>query len=305
MPSTVTLHDWTVAHEETARGQAKALNLDSEARREVYWKTIEAQRAGFIGRHTERFSQLLQTLQRRVLSAARDTVFTEQITAAVENALRGHEEEYRQEVETLYRSTWPVFAGRVRDALRGEQSSHAEYVRKRVYSDYKQNEDDAFWQREAQGYVSNHGGILIQEPVGTTRDTIIRVTRNAVQEGIQEGWGTERIAREIDNGTSQVVSRHRARTIARTETIRSSNRASISGAQRTAQQTGQNLLKDWVATMDSRVRATHAAADGQTVPLNSNFMVGGYEARYPGDPSLPPGEAIACRCTVAYRTKNE
>lgn len=306
MSSLVTLQDWKQAQEERPyEGEGaslfKALNLGEEER-VVYWKTIEAVRAGFIGRHTERFFQLLQTLRRRVLSAARDTILEEQIPAAVENALQGHREEYEQEILILYRSTWPTFAERVRDALRGEQSSHADYVRKRVFSDYKQDEDEDFWQREAQGYVSNEGGVLIQEPVGTTRDRIISATRDSVQEGLREGWGSERIAREIDNQTSDVVSRARARKISRTETIRASSVASVSGAQRTASQIGQNLEKEWIETQDDRVRSTHLAVGGSTVPLNGTFTVGGFPAKYPADPQLPARESINCRCSTAFRT---
>jgi len=42
-----------------------------------------------------------------------------------------------------------------------------------------------------------------------------------------------------------------------------------------------------------------AAADGQIVNMAESFLVGGYPAKYPCDPDLPPEESIQCRCTVA------
>jgi len=59
-----------------------------------------------------------------------------------------------------------------------------------------------------------------------------------------------------------------------------------------------NLQKEWVAVLDSRTRPTHVAADGQVVGINENFVVGGYQMRFPTDSSLgaPAGEIVNCRC---------
>ena len=51
--------------------------------------------------------------------------------------------------------------------------------------------------------------------------------------------------------------------------------------------------KRWVTVGDSRVRAAHAAADGQEVPLGSPFVV-----EYPGDPHGSAGNVINCRCVM-------
>ena len=57
--------------------------------------------------------------------------------------------------------------------------------------------------------------------------------------------------------------------------------------------------KVWLTMRDSRVRSAHAEADGQTVPVQGVFDIGGFPARYPGDPSLPPELRIGCRCFLA------
>lgn len=60
------------------------------------------------------------------------------------------------------------------------------------------------------------------------------------------------------------------------------------------------VLKAWVAILDSKTRPTHAAADFQQVGIDQNFIVGGYEAKYPRDESLPAEESINCRCIADY-----
>lgn len=58
------------------------------------------------------------------------------------------------------------------------------------------------------------------------------------------------------------------------------------------------LTHTWLSQEDERVRPTHVVADGQTVPINQPFIVGGYQLLFPGDDSLgaPVNETILCRC---------
>lgn len=54
----------------------------------------------------------------------------------------------------------------------------------------------------------------------------------------------------------------------------------------------------WVSMRDEYVRVNHWYADGQTVPVNEPFIVGGYKMMFPLDDSLgaPIDEIINCRC---------
>jgi len=70
-----------------------------------------------------------------------------------------------------------------------------------------------------------------------------------------------------------------------------------------AEEIGISLEKQWIATLDSRTRHDHAAADGQTVDENKPFIIGGYEMMYPGDPSGPGHEVYNCRCTMIAKVK--
>lgn len=63
---------------------------------------------------------------------------------------------------------------------------------------------------------------------------------------------------------------------------------------------GIQVNKTWKGILDGRIRPTHFQANGQTVPLNQNFIVGGYLAQRPRDSKLPASESLRCRCYVEY-----
>jgi hypothetical protein len=60
--------------------------------------------------------------------------------------------------------------------------------------------------------------------------------------------------------------------------------------------------KTWVAHHDERTRATHLEADGQTVPIDQPFVVGGERLRYPGDRVGTEAEIANCRCVMISRS---
>jgi hypothetical protein len=60
-----------------------------------------------------------------------------------------------------------------------------------------------------------------------------------------------------------------------------------------------SLVKVWFSMEDERVRPTHAAAHGQSVPVGEKFTVGGSPMDHPGDMSAPIEEWINCRCVMS------
>lgn len=118
--------------------------------------------------------------------------------------------------------------------------------------------------------------------------------RAALDEGQRAGESIDAIADRVQAVVE--VSRRRAVTIARTETIAATN----AGALAQMQTAGLTGTKRWLATSDDRTRPTHRAADGQTVPMPGLFRVGADELAYPGDPRGAPGEVINCRCTLTF-----
>ncbi len=61
-------------------------------------------------------------------------------------------------------------------------------------------------------------------------------------------------------------------------------------------------MKTWHTEQDLRVRDTHVPLDGKTIPIDDDFMVGGYPMAYPKDGSKgsPLREIVGCRCSVTY-----
>jgi uncharacterized protein with gpF-like domain len=90
----------------------------------------------------------------------------------------------------------------------------------------------------------------------------------------------------------------RAEVITRTEVTKTFQVAQQ--AQReTLASSGVTMRKQWLTARDGRVRPSHAALDGVTIPQDEDFDVGGWPAAYPMDPRLPAEESIQCRCSLA------
>ncbi len=88
---------------------------------------------------------------------------------------------------------------------------------------------------------------------------------------------------------------YQARMLARTDLNGLANGASVMAASLVGV-----TYKQWLTAEDDKVRETHAEADGQTVPVDQPFDVGGESLDYPGDPSGSDDEVCNCRCTVIY-----
>jgi len=99
------------------------------------------------------------------------------------------------------------------------------------------------------------------------------------------------------------MSVNNAKRIVRTESTNAANYATNQSA--TDVFGKENLQKEWIATLDERVRIDHAEANGQVVDMDKNFLVGGEELAYPGDSRGSAANVINCRCTNAPFPKEE
>lgn len=98
----------------------------------------------------------------------------------------------------------------------------------------------------------------------------------------------------------------KARRIARTEAHGAVSAGQIAAARIVEQQTGDRMWKRWLSTEDTRTRASHRVADGQTCPLDEPFRVGGFLLQHPADSiSVAPHEVINCRCTCLIYDDDE
>lgn len=125
----------------------------------------------------------------------------------------------------------------------------------------------------------------------TTRQQIV----NQITIGQEAGEGVNAIARRISSNVP-LISRQRGALIARTETHGAANY----GADGAARATGLDVRKEWVAAADERTRTAHKDADGQVVPIDQPFRVGGELLMFPGDPSGSGANIINCRCAISH-----
>jgi hypothetical protein len=120
--------------------------------------------------------------------------------------------------------------------------------------------------------------------------------RVSLSEGLTTGEGIPGLQARV--GEVFGVGEHSAETIARTEVMGAANLAGHEAAG-VVHQT-MPLLKTWLSAGDDRTRDDHADADGQTVPYDEPFLVGGEELDYPLDPNGSAENTINCRCVPTY-----
>jgi len=134
--------------------------------------------------------------------------------------------------------------------------------------------------------------------VATTEGTWARA-RGQLIEGFSAGESIEELSARLTSVTDWSASR--AATVARTEIISASN----AGALAEVRTVNPDASKQWMATKDNRTREWHREADGETVPLDGTFTVGGEELDFPGDPTGRADNIINCRCTMSYNVPKQ
>lgn len=242
-------------------------------RKEIIWKEFDSRRWGYfrVGRRMAKnalqkhIEPVLKLLEERGAEVAFNNY-----GAFVDK------EPLRKFYERLYTNVAVPFAERSFESLQG-----------------KQKQEDEYYQR-----VIRYLGIAINDRL----DAVTQTTKEHIAEwlgyGLRTGQSIQDMSARIASEAGGVT---RATRIARTEIISASNLGSIEGAR----STGLPLDKTWLATPGSRTRATHSEADGQTVPMEELFSVGGSQLDFPGDWShnADVSELVNCRCTVIYKVR--
>jgi SPP1 gp7 family putative phage head morphogenesis protein len=121
---------------------------------------------------------------------------------------------------------------------------------------------------------------------------------NAVTRSIIEGDPIDSLARKIARATGE-SSRKAARRNARTAMTAAQNAGRME-SMREVQESGIQVKKKWLATLDKRTRDTHADLDGEETGVDEPFKTPLGEIMYPGDPHANPALVYNCRCTLLY-----
>lgn len=155
--------------------------------------------------------------------------------------------------------------------------------------------------------VSRHAFIMSQ--LAQTENFLVRIPDEvyhlifeAIIDVINGGGDTQAVAEAVDNVLTWTGSENwpaRARNIAMTETTRAYGAGTLAAGMEQSRVTGKMLQKRWLTESDRRVRPSHEAVNGQTIPLAMPFYVDRFPLLYPGDPLGPPEEICGCRCDLA------
>ena len=240
-----------------------------ETKREVYYQPVERQVRG-------RFAAEEAVL----LGALEDSGGDADKTLA---ALEGQRGAWRSLYAAIYNAVAEPFANDLEAELgQGEPKSAKA----------------AGWQEWLTAWLQTEGAKRIVGILETTRTQV----RTTLLEGVLAGESIPKLAARL-RAVYGAFAERRATVIARTETIAASNAA----RQAVAETSGRNLRKVWLSTADPRTRDDHLSANGQSVPANAPFSVGGSKLMFPGDTSLgaPGSQTIQCRCTLYYEPAGE
>ena len=210
------------------------------------------------------------------------------ITGDVEQVSPQHAKRILALLQQCYTATIETFGSRILDQI-NETS-------KGVSPKTLKDESPDLWMRLVMDYMATRGAQKIADDIAqTTKNQIAAI----VARGLENGQSVVEIGGDISAKVGAVATL-RANTIARTET----HGAAGFGSLGTAQQTGLQLVKEWIAARDERTRLEHSSADGQTVQMNDPFIVAGERLQYPGDPNGSAGNVINCRCASGYLTED-
>lgn len=121
---------------------------------------------------------------------------------------------------------------------------------------------------------------------------------NQVTQGIIQGESLDKISKRLATVTAS-QNMNSMKTHARTLMTGAQNAGRLN-SYKNAQNMGIDVEKEWMATLDSRTRDSHASLDGEIVPIDKPFSNG---LMYPGDPNGAPVELYNCRCTMVSEIK--
>ena len=145
-------------------------------------------------------------------------------------------------------------------------------------------------------YLREHGAELIMEINGTTRDKL----KEVLAEGFEIGESISELSERVSN-VFKDATRHRAETIARTETLRASNFGTVEAYR----QSGVVKAQEWLTERDDRACEFCLEMDGKIIGLDEKYFDKGDKLTVNGNdlkfdllsveyPPLHPN----CRCTT-------
>lgn len=252
----------------------KSINLDSEEKKEMYWKQVENDREKYDKATEKQFQKAFDEERKAVVKA-------------IEN-----KKDYNKVIDNMANNKQNILKAMYTLAITdfGEQSYKKIAKNQKADKKFRLSEFIKKWIAK----ITGERIVLIND---TTKDSI----KQRIKLGLDEGLSIQKIAKTIDDLYLEQIIPNRSTVIARTEVVSASNFGSLQGAEQAQEDFDIEIKKIWIRTFDERVRDTHAlAGDHKPIPLDEKFSVGDSKLDMPGDPDGLAKEVINCRCAIGY-----
>lgn len=189
-----------------------------------------------------------------------------------------------------------IAASYINDTLPGVYAFNANYE---AYTIDMVAQDDIAWTLVDESTVKN---LMMEQNHSEFRTVQVNPKRDykwnkkriqsELLSGILQGESIDELAKRYLNvmGGNCTAAIRNART-----SVTSAQNGGRFSTMKQAKTMGIELKKEWICTLDSRTRLSHAMLGGEQVEIESNFSNG---LLYPGDPDGDPSEVYNCRCTV-------
>ena len=154
--------------------------------------------------------------------------------------------------------------------------------------------------QEMEYYAMEEAGANIVAITETSKRLFRDATKKALLDANEFGLGVEKTKDLVLKYLQDAIKPARARAIAQTELIRSSNVASVKAAEKT----GLAFKKYWSTSGLADVRDSHQYAEAWSlqrggIGMNERFDMGdGTYMLHPGDPAGGAANVINCHCTI-------
>jgi len=158
---------------------------------------------------------------------------------------------------------------------------------------------ESIWLERVLKYVDESCGYKISQVYWHEVQDIIKMSRKAVNQGISEGWGIDKIVRNLFSDI-ETRDKWKAMRIARTEVVSASNYGSYQAAADSELALEKVWLHPGYPGPSGFLRDDHAEMNMVTVGMNEDFILPDQtHMSFPGEG--PPEHVINCRCTVAFQ----
>ena len=167
----------------------------------------------------------------------------------------------------------------------------------RIFKKYQTKNDfgpyESEWEKSFAKYASDVAATNVTLVGGTAKKTLIKLTQQLMRDPEFMQLGNDAKARILKQKFNR-YSKYQANRLVRTESTRAANFAVEKSAKTLFSE--NDLSKRWLAVMDGKERIWHRAANGQTVRMDQDFVVGNESMKRPGEGSAR--NVINCRCRI-------